>query len=81
MNSTNTERLNLPTPELLRVEGCDGVINFCARWQTAVESVSGYASPELASPISEFLLTSTHRSDNDDRNFYLVRTSYLPVSA
>jgi hypothetical protein len=80
MNSTNIERLNLPTPELLRVEGCDDVINFRGGRQTAVGSVSGYALPELASPISELLVTSTHRS-NDDRNFYLVRTSHLPVSA
>jgi hypothetical protein len=60
-------------------------MNFRARWQTAVETVSGHALQkfrlELAHPVSELLLTSTHKRNNNDRNLNLVRTSHLPVSA
>jgi hypothetical protein len=58
MNSTNAERIKLPIRESLRAESCDGV-NFRARWQTAVETVLGYALQklrlELAPPLSELL--------------------------
>lgn len=85
MNSIHTERMNLPIRQLLRAESCDGVINFRARWQTAVETVSGHALQklrlELAHSVSELLLTSTHGSNNNDRNLNLVRSSHLPVSA
>jgi hypothetical protein len=85
MNSTNAERMNLPMRELLRAESRDGLMNFRARWQTAVETVSGRALQklrlELADPVSERLLTSTHRRSNNDRNLNFVRTSHLPVSA
>jgi hypothetical protein len=85
MNSTNAERMNLTMRELIRAESCAGVITFRARWQTAVETVSGHALQkmrlELAHSVSELLLTSTHGSNNNDRNLNLVRPSHLPVSA
>jgi hypothetical protein len=85
MNSTNAERINLPIRELLRAESGADVMTFRARWQTAVETVSGHALQklrlELAPSASELLLTSTHRSNNNDLNLNLVRTSHLPVSA
>ena len=56
-----------------------------ARWQTAVETVSGHALHklrlELAHSVSELLLTSTHGSNDNDRNLNLLRSSHLPVSA
>ena len=58
MNSTNAKRMNLPTRELL-AESCDDIMNFPARWQTAVETVSGHVLQklrlELAPPVSELL--------------------------
>jgi len=41
MNSTNTARINLPIREVLPAESFGYVINVRARWQTAVETVSG----------------------------------------
>ena len=62
-----------------------GVMTFRARWQTAVETFSGHALQklrlELPHSVAELLLTSTHRSNNNDRNLNLVRPSHLPVSA
>ena len=85
MNSTNAERMNLPVRELLRAKSRAGVTSFRAQWQTAVATVSGHALQklrlELAHPVSELLLTSTHGSITNDRNLNLVRTSHLPVSA
>jgi hypothetical protein len=85
MNSTNAERVNLPMRESVRAESCDRVINFRARWQTAVETVSGYALQklrlELAPSVSKFLNTSTHGSNDNDRSINIVRPSHLPVSA
>jgi len=85
MNSTNAERTNLPMRELLQAESRDGLMNFRARWQTAVETVSDRALQklrlELAHPVSQLLLTSTHGTSNNDCNLNLVRTSHLPVSA
>jgi hypothetical protein len=85
MNSANGERMNLPIRELLRAESRAGAMTFRARWQTAVETVSGHAVPklllELAHSVSELLLTSTHRSNNNDRHLNLVRPSHLSVSA
>ena len=85
MKFTNAERMNLPTRELLRAESCGDVMNFRARWQTAVETVSGHALQklrlELAHSVSELLLTSTHGSNDNDRSINIVRPSHLPVSA
>jgi hypothetical protein len=85
MKSTNAEGMNLPIRQLLRAESRAGMTIFHARWQTAVETVSGHALQklrlELPHPVSELLLTSTHRSNNNDRNLNLVRTPHLPVSA
>jgi len=84
MKSTNEDRMNLPIRQSLGAESCGDVMNFCARWQTAVETVSGNALRklrlELAHFVSELLLTSTHTSTNNDRNLNLVRPSHLPVS-
>ena len=85
MNSTKAERMNLPIRELLRRGNCGDVLTFRARWQTVVETVSGHVSQklrlELAPPVSELLLTSTHRSNNYDRNLHLVRTAHSPLLA
>jgi hypothetical protein len=78
MNSTNAG-------ELLRAKSRAGVTTLRAQWQTAVETVSGHALQklrlELAHPVLDLLLTSTHGSNSNDRNLNLVRTSHLPVSA
>jgi hypothetical protein len=84
MKFTNAKRMNLPIRELLRAESCDGVMNFRAQWQTAVETLSGHALQKLRlelAPFSELLLTSTHGSNNNDRSINFVRPSHLPVSA
>jgi hypothetical protein len=85
MKSTNAERMNPPIRESLRAESCGRVMKFRARWQTAVDTVSGHASQklrlELAPSVSELLLTSTHWSNDNDRNLNLVWPSHLPVSA
>ena len=39
--------MNLPMRESVWAESCDRLINFRARWQTAVETVSGYALQKL----------------------------------
>ena len=85
MNYTNAGQLNLPIRKLLRTESHAGVVSFRARWQTAVETVSGHASQklrlELARSVSELLFTSTHGSDDNDHSINIVRPSHLPVSA
>ena len=85
MKSTNAERMNLPIRESLRAENCGGVMKFRARWQTAVGTVSGHASQKLVwswrLPFQNYSLTSTHWSNDNDRNLNLVRPSHLPVSA
>jgi hypothetical protein len=83
MNPTNAERINLPMRESVRAENCDRVINFRVRWQTAVETLSGRALQKIRlefTPLSE-RLTSTHRSNGNDRSVNIVRPSHLPVSA
>jgi hypothetical protein len=59
MNSTNTERTNLPIREVLPAENFGHVNNFRARWQTAVETVSGYELQkvrlELAPSVSKLV--------------------------
>jgi hypothetical protein len=84
MKSTNADRMNLRIRQSLLAKSCGGAMNFRARWQTAVETVSGHALQklrlELVHSVSELLLTSTHGSNNNDRNLNLVRPSYLPVS-
>ena len=83
MNSTNAERMNLPMRELLQTESRDGLMNFRARWQTAVETLSGRTLQKIRlefAPLSE-RLTSTHRSNDNDRSVNIVRPSHLPVSA
>jgi hypothetical protein len=58
MNSTNAKRMNLPIRELL-AEISGDIMNFRARWQTAVETVSVHVLQklrlELAPPVSELL--------------------------
>jgi hypothetical protein len=85
MNPANTEQMTLPIHDLLRAKNCDDVTAFRARWQTAVETVSGHASQklrlELARSVSELLFTSTHGSDDNDHSINIVRPSHLPVSA
>ena len=84
MTSTHAQGMNLPIWESLPAGGRDTVINFRARWQTAVETLSGHALQklrlELAHSVSE-LLTSTHGSNDNDRNLNFLRPSHLPVSA
>jgi hypothetical protein len=59
MNSTNAEPINLPIRESLWAETCGSVMKFRARWQTAVETLSGHASQklrlELAPSVSDLL--------------------------
>jgi hypothetical protein len=85
MKSASAKQLNLPIRELLRTEGRPDAMSFRARWQTAVETVSAHALQklrlELAHSVSELLLTSTHRSNNNGRNLNLLRSCHLPVSA
>jgi hypothetical protein len=85
MKSTDAERLDLPIRESLRPESRAGVMTFRARWQTAVETLSGHALQklrlELAPSVSELLLTSTHGSNDNDRSINILRPSHLPVSA
>jgi hypothetical protein len=85
MNSKKAQLMNLPIRELLRTESRADATTFRARWQTAVETVSGYALQklrlELAPSVSKFLGTSTHGSNDNDRSINIVRPSYLPVSA
>ena len=84
MNSRKAQLMILPMRESVRAESCDRVINFCARWQTAVKTVSGYALQklrlELTSSVSRLLGTSTHGSNDNDCSI-IVRPSHLPVSA
>jgi hypothetical protein len=85
MNPRNAEQMSLPILKSLRAESCNDVTSFRARWQTAVETVSGYALQklrlELAHSVSELLLTSTHGSDDNDHSANIVRPSHMPVSA
>jgi hypothetical protein len=84
MNSTNPERMNLPILELVRAESCGGMINFRARWQIAVETVSGHHCRSSVwswrIPFQNYF-TSTHRSNDNDRSINIVRPSHLPFSA
>jgi hypothetical protein len=84
MNSTKAQLLDLPIRELLLAKSRADAMTFRARWQTA-ETVSGHALRklrlELAHSVSELLLTSTHGSNDHDRNLNLLRPSHLPVSA
>jgi len=77
--------MNLPNRELLPTESHADATTFRARWQAAVETVSGHALKklrlELAHFVSELLLTSTHGSNDNDRSINIVRPSHLPVSA
>ena len=76
--------MNLPIQDTPRAESRADAMTFRARWQTAVETVSGHALQklrlELAHSVSE-LLTSTHGSNDNDRDLNLLRASHLPVSA
>ena len=85
MNSKKAQLMNLPSRELVPAESHADAMTFLARWQTAVETVSGHALQklrlELAHSVSELLLTSTHGSSNHDRHLNLLRPSHLPVSA
>jgi hypothetical protein len=85
MNSKKAQLINLPIRELLPVKSRADAMRLRARWQTAVETVSGHALQklrlELAHSVSELLLTSTHGSNDNDRNLNLLRPSHLPVSA
>jgi hypothetical protein len=85
MNSTKAQLMNLPIRGSLPAESRDDAMTFRARWQTAVETISGHASQklrlELAHSVSELFLISTHGSNDNDRNLNLLRSSHLPVSA
>jgi len=85
MNSKKAQPMNLPIRELLPTESPANAMRLRARWQTAVETVSGHTLQklrlELALSVSELLLTSTHGSNDHDRNLNLLRSSHLPVSA
>ena len=85
MNSTKAQLTNLTIRGSLPAESRADAMTSRARWQTAVETVSGHTLQklrlELAHPVSELLLTSTHGSNDNDRNLNLLRPSHLPVSA
>jgi hypothetical protein len=83
MNSATAELMNLPTPESPRADSCNDVTSLRARWQTAVETVSGYASQKLRLDLTRFhnYSPSTHGSNDNDRSINIVRPSHLPVSA
>ena len=58
MNSTNPQRMNVPIPELLKMESRGRMMNFRARWQTAVQTQSGHGLQKLRlelAPVSELL--------------------------
>ena len=42
MNPTNAKQMTLPIRDLLRTKNCGDEMAFRTRWQTAVETVSGY---------------------------------------
>ncbi len=85
MNSKNAQLMNLPIRELLPAKSPADAMTFHARWQTAVETVSGYTLQKLrlefAPSVSKFLGASTHGSNNNDRSINIVCPSHLPVSA
>ena len=85
MNFTSAEQMNVPIRETVCAESSGDVVNFRARWQTAVETESGNALQklrlELAHSVSELLLTSTHGSDDNDFSINILRPSHLPASA
>ena len=75
--------MNLTIRGSLEAESRADAMTFRARWQTAVETVSGYELQKLRlefAPLSE-RLTSTHGSNDNDRSVNIVRPSYLLVSA
>ena len=37
----------MPIRELVRAENCGGVMTLSARWQSGVETLSGYGLPKL----------------------------------
>jgi hypothetical protein len=47
MKATNTEPINCRIPESLRVERSSNATRFLARWQSGVETLSGYALQKL----------------------------------
>jgi hypothetical protein len=47
MKATNAERINWPIQDTPRVESRADAMTFRARWQTAVETVSGHALQKL----------------------------------
>jgi len=57
MTSTHAQGMNLPIQELPRAESRADAMTFRARWQTAVETLSGHALQklrlELAHSVSE----------------------------
>jgi len=85
MNSKTAQLINLRIRELLPAKSPADAMRLRARWQTAVETVSGHALQklrlELAPSVSKFLGTSTHGSNYNDRSIHIVRPSHLPVSA
>ena len=85
MNSTEPEPLNLPVRGLRRAESRADAMALHTCWQTATETVPGHTLHklrlELGHSVSELLLTSTHRSNNNDCVLNLLRASHMPVSA
>ena len=47
MKAINTEPINWPIPESLRAERRSNATKFLARWQSGVETLSGYAMQKL----------------------------------
>jgi len=47
MNSTNAEPINCPIPESVRAERRSNATRFLERWQSGVETRSGYALQKL----------------------------------
>jgi Zinc-binding dehydrogenase len=47
MKATNVETINWPIPDSLRAERSSNATRFLARWQSGVETLSGYALQKL----------------------------------
>jgi hypothetical protein len=83
MNSTNDERMNLPTRKSLRAKSYNDVIAFANDGR--LQSKPGYELQklrlELAHSVSGLILTSKHASNDNDYSINIVRASHMPVSA
>jgi hypothetical protein len=75
--------MNVAIRKIPLSQSCGNKMNFRATWQTAIASGSGHDLQKLRLELAPSILkpiTSTHRTNNNDRSINIVRPSYLPVS-